>query len=93
MKNNMEDFSYKPIVGVFEMTVSGLMRDLFMKELGFEIEMLNGEYKSLPDDMHYYKFDVSEEKEEIIKLFFQHLVSHPNIDGSIKFMNYPVNNN
>lgn len=92
---DMEYYKYNqnPSVGTLEMEVSDFMRDAMMKEMGFEIEMLRGEYRPLPNGMHYYKIEVPAEKEEIIKLFFQFLVAHPNTDGSVKVMSYPINNN
>lgn len=80
-------------IGTLEMEVTDFMRDAFKNEMGLELEMLKGEYKQLPNGMHYYKINVPADKEEVIKLFFQYLVQAPNIDGSIKIMSYPVNNN
>lgn len=95
MKTDKENFQYNQnsLGGKFEMTVTSFVRDMFMKELGFEIEMLQGEYKPMSDGMHYYKFEIPVDKIEVIKLFFQALLDMPNLDGSIKVMSYPVNNN
>lgn len=91
----MENYTFNKnkASGILEMEVTDFMRDAMKNELDFEIEMLSGEYKLLPNGMHYYKINVPEEKQEIIKIFFQFLVAHPNIDGSVKVMGYSINNN
>lgn len=90
-----ENYQYKSNSNeaTLEMKVSDFMRDAMMKELGFEVEMLQGEYRPLAGGMHYYKIVVPPHKQEIIKMFFQYLLQNPTNDSSVKVMNYPVNNN
>jgi hypothetical protein len=76
---------------ILEMQLTDYMQQQMKEIFDLEIEMLQGEYKKLPNGMHYHKIFIPPHKEELVMRFFKMCVEHPQVD--CKLMGERINKN